>query len=456
MDIHTLVSRQRDFFRTGATLDLDFRLRALERLARALEEREGDLLAALRADLNKSAPEGYQCEVGMLRAELSHIRRHLRRWARPRRILPSPAQLPGSCRAYPEPYGVVLVMAPWNYPLLLSLEPLMGALAAGNCCLLKPSAYAPASSAAMAKLLSACFPPEYVSVVEGGRAENQALLEEPFDYIFFTGGTAVGRQVMEKAAQHLTPVTLELGGKSPCIVDATARLGLAAKRIAFGKLLNAGQTCVAPDYLLVHTSVKEALVEHLEHWIHALYGREPLDNQGYVRIINQKHFDRLTGLIDPDKVIFGGRSDPASGRIQPTLLDRVTPDDPIMGEEIFGPLLPILTYDRLEEAVDLIRSRPRPLALYLFSEDRAVQRQILKTVPFGGGCVNDTILHLASSRLPFGGVGASGMGAYHGRYSFDTFSHLKGVLHASTAVDLPLRYPPYTPGQVKWLRRFLK
>ena len=456
MDIHTLVARQRAFFRTGATLDLSFRLEALAKLDRALEEGEEELLSALKADLNKSAGEGYQCEVGMLRAELSHVRRHLPRWVKPRPVRPSLAQFPGSCRVYREPYGMTLIMAPWNYPLLLSLEPLIGALAAGNCCLLKPSAYAPASSAVLQKLLSACFPPDYVAVVEGGRAENQALLEEKFDYIFFTGGTAVGRQVMEKAAAHLTPVTLELGGKSPCLVDATAKLDLAAKRIAFGKLLNAGQTCVAPDYLLVHASVKEDLVERLKHWCSALYGPDPLSNPDYVSIINQKHFDRLLGLMDREKVIFGGESDPDRRKIQPTLMDRVTPNDPVMGEEIFGPILPILSFDHLSQAVDFIRSRPRPLALYLFSEDRAVRREILRTVPFGGGCVNDTILHLASSRLPFGGVGNSGMGAYHGKYSFDTFSHTKGIFQASTAVDMPLRYPPYTPQQMKWLRRLLK
>lgn len=456
MNIHTLVSEQRAFFHTGTTLDLNFRLESLNQLDRILQEGEGELLSALKLDLNKSAPEGYQCEIGMLRAELSYVRRRLPKWVKAQPVRSSMAQFPSSCQVYREPYGVALIMAPWNYPLLLSLEPLIGALAAGNCCLLKPSAYAPASSAAMKNLLSACFPSKYVAVVEGGRAENQALLEEEFDYIFFTGGTTVGRQVMEKAAAHLTPVTLELGGKSPCIVDATAKLDLAAKRIIFGKLLNAGQTCVAPDYLLVHSSVKEELVERLKHWCTALYGPDPLANPDYVSIINQKHFERLTGLIDQEKVVYGGGSDPESRKIHPTLMDQVTPDDPVMGEEIFGPILPILSFDHFSQAVEFIRSRPRPLALYLFSEDRTVQREILRTVPFGGGCVNDTILHLASSRLPFGGVGASGMGAYHGKYSFDTFSHVKGVLHASTTVDMPMRYPPYSPQQFKWLRRFLK
>ena len=456
MEIQELVSAQRAFFRTGATRELSFRKEALAKLKGAIQAREGELLAALRADLGKSDAEGYLCEVGLTLAELSFVERHLARWARERRVGTPLALFPARSTLIPEPYGVALIMSPWNYPLLLTLDPLIGAIAAGNCCVVKPSAYAPAASAALRELIANCFPPEYVSVVEGGRAENQALLDQQFDYIFFTGGVEVGRQVMEKAAKHLTPVTLELGGKSPCVVDATAKLDLAAKRIVFGKLLNCGQTCVAPDYLLVDRRVKGELLERLEYWVEEMYGTDPLDNQGYVHMVNRKHFDRVCGLIDPAKVVYGGRSDPYTLRIQPTILDGVSPEDPVMGEEIFGPLLPVLEFDDLRQAEDFILDRPRPLALYLFSQDRAVQRRFLCSIPFGGGCVNDTVLHLANPRLPFGGVGNSGMGRYHGKYSFDTFSRTKGVLQTSTRLDLPIRYAPYTVSQDKLIRRFLK
>ena len=456
MDLPSLVSAQRAFFRTGATLDLSFRQHALDALEDALRTREGALLDALRADLGKSAGEGYLCEVGLTRSELSYVKKHFRRWSRARGVSTPMTLFPGRSFTLPRPYGVSLIMSPWNYPILLSLEPLIGAIAAGNCCILKPSAYAPAASAALRAMVEACFPPEYISVVEGGRTENQALLEQHFDYIFFTGGVEVGKLVMEKAARHLTPVTLELGGKSPCVVDATARLDLAARRIVFGKLLNCGQTCVAPDYLLIDRRVKDVFLERAAHWVHRLYGKNALDNQGYVHMINEKHFRRVCSLIDPDKVVLGGGSDPDTLRIQPTILDHVSPEDPVMQEEIFGPVLPVLPFDRLEEAEDFILDRPRPLALYLFSQDRAVRRRFVERVPFGGGCINDTILHLTNPRLPFGGVGNSGMGRYHGKYSFDTFSHVKGVLQSSARVELPLRYPPYTPGNMKLIRRVLK
>ena len=342
MTIQELTAAQRAFFRTGATLDLSFRKRALDKLEEAIRAREGELLSALRADLGKSDTEGYLCEVGLALSELSFIKRRFARWARDRRVSTPLALFPARSLTLREPYGVVLVMSPWNYPLLLTLDPLIGAIAAGNCCVVKPSAYAPAASTVLRDLIAACFPPEYVAVVEGGRAENQALLDQRFDYIFFTGGVEVGRQVMEKAAKHLTPVTLELGGKSPCVVDATARLDLAAKRITFGKLLNCGQTCVAPDYLLVDRRVKDELLSRVGYWMERMYGRDPLDNDGYVHMVNRKHFDRVCALIDPAKVVYGGGSDPDALRIQPTILDGVSPDDPVMGEEIFGPLLPVL------------------------------------------------------------------------------------------------------------------
>lgn len=396
------------------------------------------------------------CEIGMTLSELTYVRRHMARWAKDRRVLTPLSQFPAKSFVVKQPYGVALIMSPWNYPFMLTMDPLIGALAAGNCCVVKPSAYSPATSAIIRELIAECFPPEYVCVVEGGRAENQALLDQPFDYIFFTGGVTVGRQVMEKASVHLTPVTLELGGKSPCIVDETAKLDLAAKRLVFGKLLNCGQTCVAPDYLLVQRSIKDAFLERVKGYITSMYGSNPLENDGYVRMINQKHFQRVCGLIQPEKVVFGGASDPETLKIQPTILDGVSPDDPVMQEEIFGPLLPVLTFDHVDEAVNFISDRPHPLALYLFSQDHRTQQRFLRQVSFGGGCINDTIIHLATSRMGFGGVGNSGMGSYHGKQSFDTFSHHKSVVKKSTWIDLPVRYAPYSRLQERMLRLFLK
>ena len=392
----------------------------------------------------------------MTLAELSYVERHLSGWMKKHPVLTPLAQFHARSFTVHNPYGVVLIMSPWNYPFMLTMEPLIGALAAGNCCVVKPSAYAPATSRIIRELIGECFPPEYVAVVEGGRKENQALLEQRFDYIFFTGGVTVGREVMRKAAEHLTPVSLELGGKSPCIVDSSAKLDLAAKRLAFGKLLNCGQTCVAPDYLLIDRMVKDKFLPRLKYWMAALYGEEPLDNEGYVHMVNRKHFERVCALIDPAKVTWGGKSDPDTLRIQPTILDDVSPEDPVMREEIFGPVLPVLTFDHIREAEAFILDRPRPLALYLFSRDKVVQRRFTHRIPFGGGCINDTIMHLANPNLPFGGTGNSGMGCYHGRYSFDTFSRPKGVVRSSGRVDVPLRYPPYSPLQGKLFRIFLK
>ena len=456
MDIQALVAAQRAYYRSGATLRLADRRAALDRLRRAILERESKINSALAADLNKSAPETYMCEIGMTLSELTFVEKRLPRWMRDRRHLTPLAQFHARSFTVSEPYGVALVMSSWNYPFLLTMEPLIGAVAAGNCCVVKPSAYSPATSAVIREIVSAAFPPEHVAVVEGGRAENQALLDQTFDYIFFTGGVAVGREVMAKAAAHLTPVTLELGGKSPCIVDRTAKLDLAAKRLVFGKLLNCGQTCVAPDYLLIDAQVKEEFLAHVKKWVAAMYGSDPLDNAGYVRMVNRKHFDRVMGLLDPAKVVFGGKGDPATLKIQPTILDPVSPDDPVMGEEIFGPVLPVLTYRTLDEAEAFVNDRPHPLALYLFSEDRRTQERFLRHVPFGGGCINDTIIHLATSRMGFGGVGNSGMGSYHGRESFDTFSHRKSIVKKSTWIDLPFRYAPYTPLGGKLLRLFLR
>ena len=456
MDIGALVQAQKDYFHTGATLPLSARRNALKRLNESIKARERELQAALLSDLNKSPAESYMCEVGMTLSELRFVQKHLARWMRDKPCLTPLAQFPAKSFTVAQPYGVTLVMSPWNYPFLLTMEPLIGAIAAGNCCVVKPSAYAPATSAVVRNMLTDCFPPMYAAVVEGGREENQALLDQPFDYIFFTGGVEVGREVMAKAAKRLIPVTLELGGKSPCIVDATANLSLAAKRLVFGKLLNGGQTCVAPDYLLVDRRVKDRFLLCVIKWIAAMYGTNALDNQGYVRMVNEKHFNRVMGLIDPRKVFCGGVGDPNTLKIQPTILDHVSPDDPVMQEEIFGPVLPVLTFDDIQEAVDFINARPHPLALYLFSRDRNTQERFLRRTSFGGGCINDTIIHLATSRMGFGGVGQSGMGSYHGRASFDTFSHRKSIVKQSTRIDLPIRYAPYTAAKDRLLRLFLR
>ena len=456
MSIENIVAAQRAYFSKEETLDVSFRKAALRKLRDTILARESEINEALFRDLNKSASESYMCEVGMTLAELNYVLSHVDRWAKKHPVLTPLAQFHARSFTVHNPYGVVLIMSPWNYPFMLTMEPLIGALAAGNCCVVKPSAYAPATSAIIRDILSSCFPPEYVCVVEGGRKENQALLDQRFDYIFFTGGVTVGKEVMRRAAEHLTPVSLELGGKSPCIVDGTARLDLAAKRLAFGKLLNCGQTCVAPDYLLIDRKIKDEFLGYLKKHILSMIGEDALQNEKYVRMVNRRHYERVLGLIDPAKVIFGGKGDPDTLHIQPTIMDNVTPDDAVMQEEIFGPVLPVIAYDSIDEAIALINSREHPLALYLFSEDKAVQELFLKAVPFGGGCINDTIIHLATSRMGFGGVGQSGMGCYHGKRSFDTFSHEKSIVQKSTWMDMPVRYMPYGKLKDKLLRMFLR
>lgn len=443
MDTKPIVEAQRAWFMEGHTFPVEFRLEALAKLKKAIQKHEKDLLDAIHEDLGKSASEAYMCEVGLTLSEITHFEKHLRSWARTRRKLTPLTNFAAKSMIVKEPYGVVLIMSPWNYPVLLSLEPLVGAIAAGNTVVLKPSAYSPATSAVIAQLIEEVFPPEHIAVVKGGRAENQSLLEQKFDYIFFTGGVTVGKMVMSKAAEHLTPITLELGGKSPCVIDHTANLRIAARRIVFGKWLNCGQTCIAPDYALVEESVHDEFVRLLIEEEKKMYGEDAFANKNYGKMINQKHFLRVLGLIEPTKVVLGGKSDAAALRIEPTILDNVTADDAVMQEEIFGPILPVLTVKNVDEAYQFIQSRPHPLALYLFTNESAVEKRFLERVPFGGGCVNDTIIHIATNNLPFGGVGNSGMGSYHGKRSFDTFSHEKSVVKKYTWLDLPLRYQPY-------------
>lgn len=455
-EINSLVNRQRKYFQTGATLPVSTRISALRRLYDAISKHEKEINEALRKDLGKSCFESYMCETGMVLEELSYMLKHTPHFAREKRVRTPLAQFHSRSYQKPSPYGVTLIMSPWNYPFMLTLSPLADALAAGNTAVVKPSAYSPHTSDVILRILSQCFEPKYVAVVTGGRAENTCLLREHFDYIFFTGSQTVGKEVMRNAAEHLTPVTLELGGKSPCIVDQTANIKLAARRIVFGKYLNCGQTCVAPDYIYCHRSVKDKLVSEVKKQIQKQYGKQPLSNPDYGKIINEKHFDRILGLIDKKKVVHGGSSDRKALRIEPTVLDNVTFSDAVMQEEIFGPVMPILVFDSLDEVIRNVNAMPHPLALYLFTSDNAAAKKVTSRCGFGGGCINDTIIHLATTEMGFGGFGESGMGAYHGKIGFDTFSHYKSIVDKKTWIDLPMRYQPYRKMHEKMVRFFLK
>ena len=455
-EIRQILEKQHRLFQEGATLPVSFRLSQLQKLKDGIRRYEEKLDQALEADLGKSRMESYMCEIGLTLSELTWMQKHLRSLVREKRVSTPLAQFAARSFRSPSPYGTVLIMSPWNYPVLLTLEPLIDAIAAGNTVVIKPSAYAEHTSAVLKEMLKECFPSEYVAVVTGGRAENKALLEQRFDKIFFTGGKTVGREVLRHAAEYLTPVTLELGGKSPCIIDKSAKIPLAAKRIVFGKYLNCGQTCVAPDYILCDRTVYAELILALQKEITTQFGEDPLKNPDYGKIINQKHYDRIMGLIDPDKVVCGGCGDGQSLRIAPTIMKNVTFSDTVMGEEIFGPVLPILTYDTLEEAIDIVEEHPHPLALYLFSEDKGAQKKVLELCHFGGGCINDTIIHLATSAMPFGGVGESGMGGYHGKTGFETFSHFRSIVDKKTWMDLPIRYQRYSRMKERLLRVFLR
>ena len=455
-EINSLVNRQRKYFQTGATLPVSTRISALRRLYDAISKHEKEINEALRKDLGKSGFESYMCETGMVLEELSYMLKHTPHFAREKRVRTPLAQFHSRSCQKPSPYGVTLIMSPWNYPFMLTLSPLADALAAGNTAVVKPSAYSPHTSDVILRILSQCFEPKYVAVVTGGRAENTCLLREHFDYIFFTGSQTVGKEVMRNAAEHLTPVTLELGGKSPCIVDQTANIKLAARRIVFGKYLNCGQTCVAPDYIYCHRSVKDKLVSEVKKQIQKQYGKQPLSNPDYGKIINEKHFDRILGLIDKKKVVHGGSSDRKALRIEPTVLDNVTFSDAVMQEEIFGPVMPILVFDSLDEVIRNVNAMPHPLALYLFTSDNAAAKKVTSRCGFGGGCINDTIIHLATTEMGFGGFGESGMGAYHGKIGFDTFWHYKSIVDKKTWIDLPMRYQPYRKMHEKMVRFFLK
>ena len=455
-EIKDLVTRQRKYFQTGATLPVSVRVDALKRLYGVISGCEKEIHTALKRDLGKSGFESYMCETGLVLEEISYMLKHIHRFAREKNVRTPLAQFHSRSFKKPSPYGVTLIMSPWNYPFMLTLSPLVDALAAGNTAVVKPSAYSPHTSDVILQILSQCFDPEYVAVVTGGRAENTCLLREHFDYIFFTGSQFVGKEVMRNAAEHLTPVTLELGGKSPCIVDKSADIKLAARRIVFGKYLNCGQTCVAPDYIYCHRSVKDKLIKEVQKQIQKQYGKQPLRNPNYGKIINEKHFNRLLGLIDKNKTVHGGDSDRHALRIEPTVLDNVTFADAVMQEEIFGPIMPILIFDSMDEVIHNINAMPHPLALYLFTSDKAAAKKVTSRCGFGGGCINDTIIHLATTEMGFGGFGESGMGSYHGKVGFDTFSHYKSIVDKKTWIDLPMRYQPYRKLHEKMIRFFLK
>jgi aldehyde dehydrogenase (NAD+) len=448
--IPVLVQQQREFFRTEQTQSISFRLEQLAKLKQAIIDRQEAILQAAKADLGRPAFEAY-FEIATL-SEINLALKNLKTWAKPQRVKSPIDQFPASAWIQPEPLGVVLIIGPWNYPFQLMMSPLVGAIAAGNCALLKPSEHAPHTSRVVAEMIADTFDPSYIAVREGDASVSQQLLSEKFDHIFFTGGAAIGRIVMAAAAQHLTPVTLELGGKSPCIVDSDIHVDRAAKRIAWGKLINAGQTCIAPDYLLVQGQIKNDLVNRIQHYIQAFYGGNPALSPDYGRIIHRRHLDRLIAFLDQGEIILGGDYNLDDRYLAPTIIDGVTWDDPVMQEEIFGPILPILTYDTLEDAISQVNAHPKPLALYFFSRDRQKQERILQGTSSGGVCLNDTVMQVGVNTLPFGGVGESGIGSYHGKASFNTFSHFKSVLRRELWLDLGWRYAPYTAQKLKQLK----
>ncbi|MBQ3310890.1 aldehyde dehydrogenase [bacterium] len=454
--MNNILEKQRTFFMTGQTLDIEFRISYLKKLANEIKKRENDILNALYKDLGKSETEAYMCELGLTLSEISYFLKNLKTFAKEKTV-PTPLTNFMS-RSYIKfvPRGNVLIISPWNYPFLLSVEPLVDAIAAGNTVILKPSAYSPYTSDVIFEIINSVFEDEYVKVVKGGREENKNLLNLNFDFVFFTGSQNVGKEVLRSCSENLTPSVLELGGKSPCIVDKTANIKLAAKRIVFGKFLNCGQTCVAPDYIYCDKSVKEELISELIAQIDKQYGNKPILNKDYGKIINKKHFERLINLIDQNRVIKGGNTSEETLKIEPTIMAPVTWNDKVMQEEIFGPVLPILEYDNLNDVIKEINNHANPLALYIFSNNKKNIKSVTDLCRYGGGCINDVVVHLATSEMPFGGFKESGMGAYHGKYGFETFSHQKSMLDKKVWIDLPIRYQPYNAFCMKLLKIFLK
>ncbi len=456
MSLESVSDNLRASLQDKGVTGVSIRKQRLESLKKAILQSESEINSALKSDLGKSAFETYTTEIGFILEEISYTLKNLESWASIKKVKTPLALFPGKSYIHPEPYGVVLIISPWNYPFQLCLSPFIGAFAAGNKVVLKPSEFAPQTASIIKKIILSVFSADEVCVVEGALEETQILLKQKFDYIFFTGSTAVGKIMMKAAAEHLTPVTLELGGKSPCLIEESANIDIAAKRIAWGKFLNAGQTCVAPDYVLVPESMQDEFINKLQSYLILFYSENIKTSADYPRIVNHKHFDRLKELLIPEKIAIGGELDRDENFIGPTVMKNVSWTDKVMEDEIFGPILPVIPYKDLNTAIQNILKYPKPLAFYVFSESFHKQQEIISKVPFGGGCVNDTVVHLANPNLPFGGVGTSGIGSYHGQKSFDTFSHYKSVYQQGTVVDIPLRYPPYNESKLNWIKFFLR
>lgn len=454
-EIDEILIKQKEFYNSGKTKNVKYRIEALKKLKIEIIKQEENIKEALKKDLNKSYSESYMTEIGMTLSELNYVLKHTKKWSRNKFVNTPIVHFPAISFKSPEPYGTVLILAPWNYPFMLLIEPLIGAISAGNTVILKPSEFSPNTSNIIQKIIENCFGKEYVAVIQGDKEVSQKLIEQKVDYIFYTGGTRVGKIVMESASKNLTPVTLELGGKSPCIVDETCNINLAAKRIVFGKLLNAGQTCIAPDYVLIDKKVKTQFIEYIKKYISEFLGEDIINNEEYPQIINNTHFNRLKTLLNGQNIIMGGKCNEKLLKIEPTLIDNPEKKSDVMNQEIFGPILPIIDYNNIEEAIEYIKSYEKPLALYLFTTNKQVQRKILNNISFGGGCINDTIIHIANSNMSFGGVGYSGTGGYHGKASFDTFSHTRSITKRFT-LDLPLRYMPYSNIKDKTIKMFMK
>jgi len=456
MALQPYLDRQKKFFQTGKTKNVTYRIKQLKKLKNILIQNEELLIGEVYKDFKKSAFETYATEIGLVITDINYAIKNVESWCRQESVSTSLVNFPSKNFIITEPYGSALIISPWNYPILLALQPLVGAIAAGNTVILKPSELTPNTSSTLEKLLSESFQEEFLKVILGGAEESSMLVKMDFDYIFFTGSTRVGKIIMRDAAERLTPLTLELGGKSPCIVDKTANLEVSAKRIAWGKFVNAGQTCVAPDYLLVEKSIKSEFLAHLKNAIHQLYGDDPKESPDYPRIINEIHFDRLASLLNDGDIVVGGDSERSTKYIAPTIINSITLEDSIMKDEIFGPILPVLEYESVEECITIINARPRPLALYVFTSDQELEDKIMNTVSFGGGAVNDTIAQLGNHHLSFGGVGASGFGSYHGKSSFDSFSHKKSVMKKPFWPDVPIRYAPYDDIKLGLVKKILK
>lgn len=453
--IEAIVNSQKEFFKTGKTKNIDYRKQLLKQLQSELIKQENNITKALYDDFKKPEFESVISETAIVLQDLKRTIKHIDKWAKPKRVFPSLLNFPSSDYLYSEPYGTALIIAPWNYPYQLALAPLIGAVAAGNTVVLKPSELTPNTSALLSKIITTIFPPKFVTVVEGGVDTSTQLLNQVWDYIFFTGSVGVGKIVAKAAAPNLTPITLELGGKNPCIIDKTANLKLAAKRIVWGKFINAGQTCIAPDYILIDSTIKKKFYKVLEDEIISAYSKNPQQSADFAHIINEKNFNRLAEMLVDENCIIGGETNIENLYISPTIIDEPTLDSKVMEDEIFGPILPVISFKNLDDIDSIIHRYSKPLSLYVFSTNSAQAKQLIKQYSFGGGCINDTVIHFANHRLPFGGVGNSGIGAYHGKYTFDTFSHKKAIVKKGNWLDIPLRYAPYK-GKLKQLKSLLK